>query len=810
MTNSAIKAALAIAGLSASLYLTACGGGSSVESATEGSSCSIVGDALPLAYPDSAGCGNANFRAEHPRISMDPARLNSVRARAGSGEWDAVYHRLRTQAELTTGFEYGVEAWHFALAHLVTGEEVFAQRAIDFADRFVAARTDDPIDASPGSPPCVARYPAGLPDTDFANPGRCLSAGKFLYAHYYVKNVALVYDWLHQRLTPEQKEGYRAYMRTAVDRIWNDRGDTAWALDDPANNYHYGYLAATLLQVLATWGEDASAVQNWNFLVEKKWPAVFDYLNGDGRGGYWHEGSHYGRKSKQDLVEILLWLRDASVDRKLDLFKSPGFTYPDELVRYQIYAMQPDVYAKRGTLGYRGTSYDAANNPPTLVQVGDLASNAQGPVTAADAALMTMLADGLSGQPMGAVAQHWLREWSGGVHRTRRALLHEFLFDEPSRAAQDYRSEAILPTFNASANWFHSRSDWSADATAVSFFSASGPQITSHQHRDQNSFVVWHKGWQAADLNSWSGSGLADDTAIHNTLLLNGNGQRMPILDPRFAANDPGYGRIAAVHASTAVPGLRAVIGDAAKAYGELTDSGTTVSLGLQRFNRLLVHYGNIVVVGDTVLTVNGAPDTITYAVHNRGTFTPAADPRTYVVASPCGESMFAGSGCVDAMAGGRMVHTTVVPASPALSVRGGYSGRQSPVIEGTGLLLDVVGPAQVMVNAMVFTDQGSTALPAVESISAASGFIGARVVHEGTELIVLLRDDARGNPLAGASYVAAGAGPHALLMSDLLPGRYSITQPDGSAFEVGPVDEGGLLSARVAGGGQVIITRLP
>lgn len=386
--KSALRSACVIAGLWASLSLVGCGGGSSSQSAG-GSACPTVAGALPLVHSDATGCSDANFRAEHPRISLDSARLGSLQARSASQEWNAVHPYLRAQAELTSGFDYGVEAWHFALAHLVTGEEIFAQRAIDFADRFVAARTDDPIDPAPGSHPCVARYPEGLPDTDFASPGRCLSAGSYLYAHYYVKNVALVYDWLYARLTPEQREGYRAYMRTAVDRIWNNRGDTAWALDDPANNYHYGYLAATILQVLATWGEDEAALLNWNFLVEKKWPAVFNYLNGDGRGGYWHEGTHYGRKSKQDLLEILLWLRDASVDRKLDLFRSPGFTYPEELVRYQIYAMQPDVYAKRGASGYRGASYDAANNPPTLVQVGDLASNAQGPLTATDAALMT-------------------------------------------------------------------------------------------------------------------------------------------------------------------------------------------------------------------------------------------------------------------------------------------------------------------------------------------------------------------------------------------------------------------------------------
>jgi hypothetical protein len=805
--KSAIRSACIVAGVWASLSLVGCGGGSSSQS-VGGTSCSVVGGALPLVHSDAEGCSDANFRADHPRISLDSARLSSLQARAGSEEWAAVYSRLRPQAELSSGYDYGVEAWHFALAHLVTGEEIFAQRAVDFADRFVAARTDDPIDAPSDLHPCVARYPAGLPETDYANPGRCLSGGSYLRAHLYVKNVALVYDWLHARLSPEQKEAYRAYMRTAVDRIWNDRGDTAWALDDPANNYHYGYVAATILQALATWGEDESAVRNWNFLVEKKWPAIFNYLKGDGKGGYWHEGTHYGRKSKQDLLEILLWMRDASVDRKLDLFKSPGFTYPDELVRYQIYAMQPDVYAKRGELGYRGADYNEVDDAPTLVQVGDLASNAQGPVTTGDAALMTMLADGLAGQPMGAVAQYWLREWSSGVHRTPRARLHEFLFDDPARAAQDYRSEDVLPTFTASANWFHSRSDWSADATAVSFFSASGPQITSHQHRDQNSFVVWHKGWQAADLNSWSGSGLADETAIHNTLLLNGAGQRTTIRDPRYSANDPGYGRIAAVHASTAVPGLRAVIGDAAAAYGELGDSGTSVTLTLQRFDRLLVHYRNMVVVGDSVVTANGAADQITYAIHSRGDFQ-ATDARTYVTASPCGESMLAGDPCV-AATGGRMVHTTVVPVNPSLSVRTGYTGRESPAIEGFGLELETGGPAIVMLNAMAFTDRTSTALPTVESINSPSGFIGTRVVHDGAALIVMLRDDATGPPAQALTFTVDGGFAEALLVSGLAPGQYQITLPDGSVLAAIAVGQDGLLSASVLAAGQITITRVP
>ena len=805
------------------LALVGCGSGGSSGPGQEpvtGTSCASVGGALALVHAAPDGCLAANLRAQHPRIAIDPERLALLRAKAGrltdgsagapqsDENWDIAYPYLKAQAALAGGYDYGIEAWHFAMAFVVTGEEPFAQRAIQFADKLVAGLTDSPINDSQGSPPCVARYPADLPQTDYAGPGSCLAGGKFLYAHLYVKNVALVYDWLNDRLSDAQKQTYRHYLRVAVDRIWNDRGDQAWALDDPANNYHYGYIAATVLQALATWGEDESAVRNWNFLVQHKWPAIFGYLKGDGQGGYWHEGTHYGRKSKQDLVEVMLWLRDASVGRTLDLFKAPGFTYADELVRFQLYSMQPDVFAKLGSRGYRGGDYDESNNPPTLVQVGDLASNAQGPVTPGDAALMTMLSDGLAGQPAGAMAEHWRRELSAGVERPRRARIHDFLFADPGRSAQDYRSPVVLPTFTASSQWFHSRSDWTADATAVSFFSAKGPQITSHQHRDQNSFVVWHKGWQAADLNSWSGSGLADDTAVHNTLLVNGQGQRTPLLDPRFSANDPGYGRIAAVHASTAVPGLHAVIGDAAAAYGVSEHTG--VRRALQRFDRLLVHYRQIVVVGDSVVTTNGIADEVTYAVHSRGDFVTTGDPRTYVTASPCGESMFDGADCVDAMQGGRMVHTTVWPPSPSLSVRSDHTGRHSPVIAGFGLQFSADGPAIVMLNAMAFSDRASTALPTVETVASTGGFVGARVVHDGAMLLVLLRDDATGAPVSQTTFTVAAPGTHALLVSGLLPGRYAVTQPDGTAIDAGTVGADGLLSASIATGGLLGIHRVP
>jgi hypothetical protein len=161
-------------------------------------------------------------------------------------------------------------------------------------------------------------------------------------------------------------------------------------------------------------------------------------------------------------------------------------------------------------------------------------------------------------------------------------------------------------------------------------------------------------------------------------------------------------------------------------------------------------------------------------------------------------------------MAGGRMVHTTVVPVSPALTVQTNYTGRESPAIEGFGLRLDTRGPATVMLNAMAFTDRDSPAIPTVESLDPGMGFLGTRVVHDGAALIVLIRDDATGAPLQALTFTVAGGPAEALLVSGFAPGRYQITQPDGTVLNAGPVGQDGLLSASVNAAGQVSITRLP
>jgi hypothetical protein len=75
----------------------------------------------------------------------------------------------------------------------------------------------------------------------------------------------------------------------------------------------------------------------------------------------------------------------------------------------------------------------------------------------------------------------------------------------------------------------NSRTSWAADAVSVSF--VCGQRIQSHQHKDQNSFVIYKgsgtDGWLAMDTNMCSESnGLTQEGNVHNTLLVNGEDQR--------------------------------------------------------------------------------------------------------------------------------------------------------------------------------------------------------------------------------------------------------------------------------------------
>ncbi len=105
-----------------------------------------------------------------------------------------------------------------------------------------------------------------------------VAADSYLQAGPMIRDVALVLDWCAHEVTPSQRERWHRYASQAVWNIWNPEQAhwngtpqpwSGWGTDDPANNYHYSFIEATMYWALAA--DDAAWLQ---LLEDEKWPAV--------------------------------------------------------------------------------------------------------------------------------------------------------------------------------------------------------------------------------------------------------------------------------------------------------------------------------------------------------------------------------------------------------------------------------------------------------------------------------------------------------------------------------------------------------
>lgn len=106
---------------------------------------------------------------------------------------------------------------------------------------------------------------------------------------------ALAYDWLHDKLTPAQRQ--KARQRWAAWLDWyKDKGYRARV---PGSNYQSGYLAAATLIAIAQGGEAAeeNGPKRWAFVADELWGkdmATALAAGGILEGGDWPEGWQYG------------------------------------------------------------------------------------------------------------------------------------------------------------------------------------------------------------------------------------------------------------------------------------------------------------------------------------------------------------------------------------------------------------------------------------------------------------------------------------------------------------------------------------
>ena len=110
-----------------------------------------------------------------------------------------------------------------------------------------------------------------------ATPRRAIANGdapevagdSYLYVGDMIGDLAITYDWCSTLLTPSQRTRWAAYAEQAVTNVWNpDQAEwggqpfpwSGWSIDDPANNYFYSFLEATMFWTLA---DDSATVDEF-------------------------------------------------------------------------------------------------------------------------------------------------------------------------------------------------------------------------------------------------------------------------------------------------------------------------------------------------------------------------------------------------------------------------------------------------------------------------------------------------------------------------------------------------------------------
>ena len=412
----------------------------------------------------------------HPRILLsDPtvaARLKSVLAGNSTA---ATRFRDQVGAELAGRKAYAFQPWYAALMFQLDGEPRYCRFAVDETEKFVAAEEDKIV----------------------RNQRAAVAGDSYLEVGQLIGNVALVYDWCHEHLNPQQRERWISYANQAVWNVWNPTqarwGNTTyawtgWSVDNPSNNYYYSFLRATMLLGLATEGENPEA---------KKWLQVFreakierqllPTFTRDLAGGGSREGTGYGTAMK-NLFQLYDWWQ-----------RSTGEPI-SQLTPHTLASMAHLIHSVVPTLD-------------RLAPTGDHARDASATLFDYHREYLIVLASLFPDEPLSGVAATLLDKST--VPQMKNAFMYyaDFLYDQPGLRRRPL-AELYTTYWAPGTGQLMMRSSWEPSATYANFIC--GPYTESHAHRDQGSFVIYKGGWLALDANIFSPSGIDQDEEFHN------------------------------------------------------------------------------------------------------------------------------------------------------------------------------------------------------------------------------------------------------------------------------------------------------
>jgi hypothetical protein len=325
-------------------------------------------------------------------------------------------------------------------------------------------------------------------------------------------------------MTEDQRKRWSSLADQAVWNIWNYRsahwGDmklpwTGWSVANPANNYHYSFLEATMEWALA------SGNPHWlTELCTKLLPAVVAEFSRIPGGGSL-EGTAYGTAQMRLFSLYQTWLDSTGVDLAAEN------RHAADAIAYWVHATVPtlDRFAPIGD--------------QSRVSVPDLYDYQRRLVLEARNLTHDTAAKGM--------ASWWLtnisiKEMTNGAN-FRYDLLPALDHDEK------VKPPVALTYFASGAGNLFARSAWSRDAMWLAF--VAGNYTESHAHQEQGAFTLFQGDWLAVTENIWTHSGIQQGTETNNVLRFVRHGTTVPQHAPSRAlltitADDPTHGAVAA------------------------------------------------------------------------------------------------------------------------------------------------------------------------------------------------------------------------------------------------------------------------
>ena len=529
----------------------------------------------------------------HPRVFFDAAGLQNLRGRAKTTHqhlWAPVLKGMRAltteppaapaQARRSQNV-VGLGIAEAALAYLVEGKPEYLAAAKKWMD---AAVSYD-----------IWGYAYSKPNVD-------LAAGHLLFG------LGWGYDMLYDSLTDEERKKYRDKIVRQANLLYEHYRIKPGRTFAYSQNHVYIPNAGLAVAAYALYGEVPEAEQ-WARLSRAIMGRSLDTYSAD---GYFYESFEYWVFAVPWLV---IWTTAHAHFTGEALYDQPGFRNMHNYVAHIVLPDRTSVFDFADAYSGTDTRSKKTSDYERTHPGGKLHSNYN-------------LLHATAGWFSDSAAQGVAEFFSDAGHVTWYGFMSLLWYDAAVKA-DPIESVDSFHYFPDHGVVFY-RSDWTPSATALAF--KCGPPegyatqqrlvrfpdwhlSSGHAHPDANSFILYANGAYLTGDSGYSGVPRTDQ---HNTVLINGKGQRF-VETGHNAFKDAAYAQLTSMKLTVKrldKEGVH-VVGDAAPAYPK--------DLGMRRFSRELTFKpgGNVRLIDNLEAT---SPSTFTLLFHSDETFERAGD----------------------------------------------------------------------------------------------------------------------------------------------------------------------------------------